>query len=58
MKKRLTLKAEQLAELTADELRQAGGAAPEQFTGRVDCILSAKDPCVTNIFCSLLCGVS
>lgn len=48
--KRLTLKREQLAELGNDELRQAvGAAAGDSFTGRVNCVLSLEDPCVSSI---------
>jgi len=61
--KRLSLKREHLAELTAGELRQARGAGADSFTGKVDCILSLEQPCVSAICVSvpiwvvtLLCG--
>jgi hypothetical protein len=49
--KRLSLKSEHLVELSNDELRQAGGAGADSFTGRVDCILSLQggSGCVSKI---------
>lgn len=60
MKKRLSLKTEHLTELTAAELAQAGGAAGnDSFTGRVDCVLSLKDPCVSGICLqTILCAIN
>lgn len=49
MKKRLSLRTEQLVELTPDELRTAAGAAADSFTGRIDCALSLREPCVSAI---------
>ena len=50
MTKRLALKTEHLTELTSDELRLAAGAAGgDSFTGRVNCILSIQEPCVSTI---------
>ncbi|HEX8002759.1 MAG TPA: hypothetical protein VF519_08695 [Mycobacteriales bacterium] len=59
MKKRLSLKTEHLTELTAAELALAAGAGNDSFTGRVDCILSLEDPCVSAICLrTVLCNVS
>ena len=55
MKRRLSLKAEHLTPLTTDELQDVAGAAPDSsFTGRPDCILSLREPCVTFL-CTNLC---
>lgn len=56
MKRRLTLNAERLTDLTEAELRLAGGAGgyDDTWTGQVGCVLSIGR-CVTNQFCSLLC---
>ena len=57
MKRRLSLTSEHLTELTTDELAGVAGAQPgSSFTGRVDCILSLREPCVTFL-CSALCNV-
>ena len=57
MKRRLSLKAEHLTELTTEELRlAAAGGADSSFTGRPDCILSLEPPCVTFL-CTALCNV-
>lgn len=49
MKNRLSLRTEHLVELTPDELRTAAGAAADSFTGRIDCALSLREPCVSAI---------
>lgn len=55
--KKLSLKLERLTELSSEELEQAvaAGAPDSSFTGRVDCILSLRPPCVSS-FCTLLCN--
>jgi hypothetical protein len=47
--RKLTLKTEHLTELTTEELRTAVGGT---FTGAVACILSIKDPCVSELPCT------
>lgn len=45
--RKLTLKTERLTELSTEELRMAVGGT---FTGQVGCILSIKDPCLSEDF--------
>lgn len=54
MKRRLALRTERLTELTEDELRLGGGAG-DLFSGNPVCILSIREPCVTNMFCTVFC---
>ncbi|HVF06083.1 MAG TPA: hypothetical protein VNA20_14675 [Frankiaceae bacterium] len=57
MKRRLSLKAEHLAELSTDELSLAvAGGADSSYTGRPGCVLSYEPPCVTFL-CTALCNV-
>lgn len=56
MKRRLSLSAEHLTELSTDELTLAvAGGADSSYTGRPGCILSYQ-PCVTFL-CTALCHV-
>lgn len=45
--RKLSLKSEHLAELSTEELQMAVGGT---FTGAVGCILSIKDPCLSDQF--------
>lgn len=53
MKRRLSLRAERLTQLSEEELRVAGGAG-ESLTYQIDCILTLRW-CYTQRLCSVLC---